>query len=53
LDDENAGPAVPAQAEGDDDLDRDLQRLYSGHELENFIVNEALDDNSSILMEGK
>jgi len=35
------------------DLDVELKRLYNGHELNNPIMNEAIDDKQDMLMEGQ
>jgi len=37
----------------DQDLDVELKRLYNGHELNNLIMNEAIDDKQDMLMEGQ
>jgi hypothetical protein len=35
------------------ELDAELKILYSGHELNDLIMNEALDDKQDMLMEGQ
>jgi len=37
----------------DQDLDRELKRLYNGQELNSLIMNEAIDDKQEMLMEGQ
>ena len=34
------------------DFDMELKKLYSGHELENMILDETIDDKQDMLMEG-
>jgi hypothetical protein len=37
----------------DQDLDVELKRLYSGQDLNDLIMNEAIDDKQDMLMEGQ
>ncbi|CAA7265011.1 unnamed protein product [Cyclocybe aegerita] len=41
----------PKKSDDNDDLESDLMKLYEGRTLDNFILNETLDDKQSLLME--
>ncbi|KAJ3514549.1 hypothetical protein NLJ89_g2311 [Agrocybe chaxingu] len=50
LDDDMDDPH-PQKSDDNDGLESDLMKLYEGHTLNNFILDETLDDKQSLLME--